>query len=63
VFGLVLVQVQVAGEHEEGVCMGVDVKVLCECGGYNRHFMCKKSRASHMCTAPFDVNDGNGRRG
>jgi hypothetical protein len=31
--------------------------------GYNRHFMCKKSRAGHVCTAPSDVNDGNGRRG
>jgi hypothetical protein len=23
----------------------------------------KKSRASHVCTAPSEVNDGNGRRG
>jgi hypothetical protein len=41
----------------------VDIKVLCECGGYKRHFLCKKPRAGHVCTAPSEVNDRNGRRG
>jgi hypothetical protein len=63
VFGLVLVQVQVAGEREEGVCMGVDVKVLCERGRYNRYFMFKKPRAGHVCTVQSEVNEKNGRRG
>jgi hypothetical protein len=63
VFGLVLVQVQVAGEREEGVCMGVDVKVLCERGGYDGYFMFKKPRAGHVCTVPSEVNEKNGWRG
>jgi hypothetical protein len=31
--------------------------------GYNRYFLHKKPRAGHVCTAPSNVNDGNGRRG
>jgi hypothetical protein len=41
----------------------VDVKVLCERGGYNRYFLRKKPRTGHVCTAPSEVNDRNGRRG
>jgi hypothetical protein len=42
---------------------GVITVGLCECGGYKGYFLHKKSRASHVCKAPSEVNDENGRMG